>query len=77
MDIQEIFYYTATIAMVLAILFFLGMVVLLFYIKKKISDLDAYGKSVIHKADTLVDGVKNQVKTVARLRSTILGKTTK
>lgn len=77
MDIQEIFYFTATIAMVLTILFLLGMVVLLFYIKKKVTDLDQYGKYVIHKADHIVEGVKNQVKAVTNLRATLLGKSSK
>ena len=77
MDIQEIFYFIATIAMVLTILFLLGMVVLLFYVKKKITDLDHYGKYVIHKADHIVEGVKNQVQAITNLKATILGKTTK
>lgn len=71
MDIQEIFYFTATIVMVLAMLFMLGMLGLLFYIKKKISELDNYGKKVIQKADYFVEGVKNNIKTVTDIRSAI------
>lgn len=77
MDIQQIFYFTATIAMVLTILFLLGMVVLLFYVKQKITDLDRYMKYVIHKADHVVEGVKNKVNAITSIPSTLLGKTSK
>lgn len=74
MDIQEIFYFTATIVMVLAIFFLVGILGLLIYIKKKISELDNYGKQVIRKADYFVEGVKTQIKTVTDIRSALLRK---
>lgn len=77
MDIQNIFYWLASVAMVLTILFLLGMVALLFYVKKKITDLDKYGKYVIHKADHFVEGVKSKVQAVTNLKANILGKATK
>jgi cell shape-determining protein MreC len=77
MDIQHVFYWFATIAMVMSILFLLGMVILLFYIKNKVNDLHNYVKYVVHKADHIVEGVSNQVKAITNLRSTLLGKTSK
>lgn len=77
MDIQNIFYFLASVAMVLTIVFLLGMVALLFYVKKKITDLDKYGKHVIHKADHIVEGVKNKVNALTNLKANILGKASK
>lgn len=77
MDIQQVFYYMATIAMGLTIIFLLGMVMLLFYVKKKIADLDRYGKYVIHKADHMVEEVKSKVHAITNFPSTILGKSAK
>jgi uncharacterized protein YoxC len=77
MDIQQVFYWFATIAMAMAIVFLLAMVVLLFYIKKKVSDLDNYVKYVVRKADNLVEGVSNQVKSITNFKSMLLGKSTK
>lgn len=74
MDIQEVFYYTATFAMLLAILFFLGMIALLFYLKKKLTDLNSYGKSVISKIDMLVDEMKEKLSMLTSLRTTIFGR---
>lgn len=77
MDIQYIFYWFATIAMGMTIVLLLGMVILLFYIKKKIADLDRYGKFVIHKADSIVEEVKNKVQAITNFPSSLLGKSQK
>lgn len=74
MDIQYVFYWFATIAMAMAIVFFLGLVVLLFYIKKKVSDMDRYVSHVIGRMESLMDNVSDQVKTVTNIKSAILGR---
>jgi hypothetical protein len=77
MDIQYVFYWFATVAMALAILFFLGMIVMLFYIKQKVTDVEQYTKHVVHKADNVVDGISSQLRTIANFRSNILAKFSK
>jgi hypothetical protein len=77
MDIQEVFYWFATIAMALSIVVLIGMVGLLFYIKKKISDLDKFSREVIAKGNNIVDEVTSKIKFVTNLKSTILGKSPK
>jgi hypothetical protein len=77
MDIQHIFYWFATIAMAMSIVLLAVMVVLMLYIKKKISDLDSYAKYVVRKADSLVDGVGKQVRAVTNFKSMLLGKSSK
>ncbi len=81
MDIQQVFYWFATIAMAMSIVFLLAMVVLLFYIKKKVSDLDLYVKKVIVQLEDLVDSVSNPIKavtnSVTNFRTSILGKSSK
>ena len=53
MEIQEVFYWFATIAMALTILFLLAMVGLLFYIKKKITDLEESSSPEIKKVSEI------------------------
>ncbi len=67
--------------MAMSIVFLLAMVVLLFYIKKKVSDLDLYVKKVIVQLEDLVDSVSNPIKavtnSVTNFRTSILGKSSK
>jgi hypothetical protein len=77
MGIEQVYYWFATIAMILAIFFLIGMVILVFYVKKKVSDLEKYIKYVIHKTDHVVDEVNNQVNFIARIRDTFMGKSSK
>ena len=77
MDIEHVYYWFATIAMMMAILFLLGMVILLFYIQKKIKDIHSYIKYVLHKTDHIVDGVNKQVNIFTSLRDAFMGKSSK
>jgi hypothetical protein len=77
MDIEHVYYWFATFAMATAILFFISMIVLLFYIKQKVSDVDAYVKHVVRKVDNVMEKVNDQVRSVTNFKSMILGKSSK
>lgn len=77
MDIQEVFYYMATIAMSLTILLLLLIGGFLIYIMKKISALDKYGRDVIHKVDTAFEEAKSKFRFVSTIKSSLLGKSSK
>ncbi len=73
MHLQDIFYIMAIALMSLGVIFMLTMVILLFYIKKKITDLQKY---ITWKVDNIVSLVERPLKTVTNFGANLLGKPT-
>jgi uncharacterized membrane protein len=73
MDLQNVFYIMAIILMSLGVIFMLATVVLLFYIKKKVTDLHDYTKL---KIDEVVEITERPIRTITNFGANLLGKAT-